>query len=52
MGVTIDAFPTEAGGLAEYEPQVVFQADWSRGGDAIVARRGISKISDLRERKL
>ena len=52
MWATIDAFPTEVEGLAQYDPQVVFQADWSRGGDAIVSRRGISKVSDLRGKKI
>ena len=28
---TIDALPTEIAGLADYDPVVVFQADWSRG---------------------
>jgi NitT/TauT family transport system substrate-binding protein len=45
---TIDAFPTEVEGLKEYEPQVVFQADWSRGGDAVVVRRGINSVQDLK----
>lgn len=49
---TIDAFPTEAGELADYQPQVVFQADWSRGGDAIVVRRGINSVADLRGKKI
>lgn len=48
---TIDAFPTESGGLSG-DPQIVFQADWSRGGDAIVVRRGISSIKDLRNKKV
>ncbi len=52
MWATIDAFPPEVAGLAQYQPQVVFQADWSRGGDAIVARRGINKVSDLRGKKV
>ncbi len=52
MWATIDAFPTEVEGLAQYQPQVVFQADWSRGGDAIVASRGINKVSDLRGKKI
>jgi len=52
MWATIDAFPTEVAGLSQYQPQVVFQADWSRGGDAIVARRGINKVSDLRGKKI
>ena len=53
LWATIDAFPTEAGGdLAQFDPVVLFQADWSRGGDAIVARRGISKVSDLKGKKI
>jgi len=52
MWATIDAFPTEVEGLSQYQPQVIFQADWSRGGDAIVAIRGINKVSDLRGKKI
>ncbi len=48
---TIDAFPTESGGLSG-DPQIVFQADWSRGGDAIVVRRGITSIKDLKGKKV
>jgi NitT/TauT family transport system substrate-binding protein len=52
LWATIDALPTEMEGLASFDPQVVFQADWSRGGDAIVARRGISGVSDLKGKKI
>jgi len=53
LWATIDAFTTEAGGLwDEYEPQAIFQADWSRGGDAVVVRRGINKVSDLKGKKV
>jgi NitT/TauT family transport system substrate-binding protein len=52
LWATIDAFPTEAGEMADYQPQVVFQADWSRGGDAIVVRRGINSVADLRGKKI
>lgn len=52
LWATIDAFPTEVKGLEQYQPQVVFQADWSRGGDAIVARRGINKVQDLKGKKI
>ncbi len=52
LWATIDAFPTESAGLKDFEPQVVFQADWSRGGDAIVVRRGITKVSDLKGKKI
>ncbi|MHC1776659.1 MAG: phosphate ABC transporter substrate-binding/OmpA family protein [Lentimicrobium sp.] len=52
LWATIDALPTEMEGLAEFDPQVVFQADWSRGGDAIVVARGIGAVSDLKGRKI
>ena len=49
---TIDAFPTEVNALKDFDPVVVWQADWSRGGDAIVARRGINSVSDLKGKKI
>ncbi|HHM21672.1 MAG TPA: transporter substrate-binding domain-containing protein [Bacteroidetes bacterium] len=52
LWATIDAFPTEAGELMDYRPQVIFQADWSRGGDAIVVRRGIKTVADLKGKKI
>lgn len=33
-------------------PQFIFQADWSRGGDAIVATYNIKTVSDLRGKKV
>jgi NitT/TauT family transport system substrate-binding protein len=48
---TVDAFPCEAGDLPG-NPRIVFQADWSRGGDAIVVRKGITKVSDLKGKKI
>lgn len=50
--ITADAFPTEAGAFKEFSPKIVFQADWSRGGDAIVVRSGINKANDLRGKKI
>ncbi len=52
LWATVDALPTEMPGLADYDPVVVFQADWSRGGDAIVARRGINSVEDLRGKQI
>ena len=52
LWATIDALPTEMEGLSNFDPQVVFQADWSRGGDAIVVRRGIAMVSDLKGKKI
>ncbi len=49
---TIDALPTEMGSLEAYDPKVVFQSDWSRGGDAVVVRRGITSVADLRGKKV
>ncbi|HHB79694.1 MAG TPA: hypothetical protein ENK85_10725 [Saprospiraceae bacterium] len=49
---TVDALPTEMGDLKDYDPVIVFQADWSRGGDAIVARRGINRVSDLKGKRI
>ena len=49
---TVDALPTEMGDLKDYDPVIVFQADWSRGGDAIVARRGINKVSNLKGKRI
>jgi NitT/TauT family transport system substrate-binding protein len=49
---TADAFPTEVNGLKEFSPKIVFQSDWSRGGDAIVARKGINTINDLKGKKV
>lgn len=52
LWTTADAFPVEAAGMASLSPKVIFQADWSRGGDVIVARRGIASINDIRGKKV
>jgi NitT/TauT family transport system substrate-binding protein len=52
LWTTADSFPTEAGGLKEFDPVIIFQSDWSRGGDAIVVREGINSINDLRGKKI
>jgi NitT/TauT family transport system substrate-binding protein len=51
MWVTIDAFPTESGSFGE-PVKFLFQADWSRGGDAIVATAGINQVGDLAGKKI
>jgi NitT/TauT family transport system substrate-binding protein len=52
LWATTGSFSTEAPGLKEYEPQIVFQSDWSRGGDAIVVRKGISRVNDLKGKSI
>jgi NitT/TauT family transport system substrate-binding protein len=50
MWSTIDSFPTESGGFGKVK--WLFQADWSRGGDAIVVRKGIKSVADLAGKKI
>ena len=47
---TIDASATQLGGLKKggADTRVFMQVDWSRGGDAIIAARGINSIEDLK----
>ncbi|MBN1416976.1 MAG: OmpA family protein [Bacteroidales bacterium] len=52
LWATVDAFTTEIAGLKEFNPQIIFQADWSRGGDAVVVRRGINNVADLKGKKV
>jgi NitT/TauT family transport system substrate-binding protein len=52
MWTTVDAFPTEVDALKDYDPVVVFQSDWSRGGDAIIVRNGINTVKDLKGKKV
>ncbi len=51
LWVTMDAFPTEAGNYGE-PVKFLFQADWSRGGDAIVTTAGISSVGNLMGKKI
>lgn len=51
---TADAFsfysaPDE---LAAMEPKAFIQVDWSRGGDAIIVKRGINSVNDLKGKKV
>lgn len=52
LWVTADAYPTEVEALQDYKSKFFFQADWSRGGDAIVVRSGINSINDLKGKKV
>jgi len=52
LWATVDAFTTESNGFRNEEAQIIFQADWSRGGDAIVATREIKAVKDLKGKKI
>lgn len=47
---TMDAFPlyTAPDDINSFGPKAFMQCDWSRGGDAIIVKRGINNINDLK----
>jgi len=49
---TVDSFPSEVAALHAQGVKILFQADWSRGGDAVVVRRGINSVNDLKGKKI
>lgn len=51
---TADAFPyyTAPDDINSFKPKAFMQVDWSRGGDAIIAKRGIKSINDLKGKKI
>ncbi len=51
---TVDAFPLYTGpqDINQYRPKAFMQVDWSRGGDAIIAKRGINSVNDLKGKKI
>jgi len=49
---TADSFPVYSAGLKNDEPVIVFQSDWSRGGDAIVVAPGIKTVADLKGKEI
>ena len=52
MWGTVDSYALEYDTLSAYDPKVVLQYDWSRGGDAVVATREIGRVSDLKGKKI
>ncbi len=51
---TADAFPlyTAPDDINQFKPKAFMQVDWSRGGDAIIAKRGINTINDLKGKRI
>lgn len=51
---TADAFPLYTGpnDINEFKPMAFMQVDWSRGGDAIIVKRGINTVNDLKGKKI
>ena len=48
LGNEVSAMATEMEKLGKHDPKILMQVDWSRGGDAIIGRRGIKSINDLK----
>ncbi len=51
---TADAFPlyTAPADINSFQPKAFMQVDWSRGGDAIIAKRGINTVNDLKGKRI
>ena len=49
---TADVLPIEAPSMVSFGMKVFMQIDWSRGGDVIVVRPGINKVSDLKGKNI
>ncbi|MEL6123484.1 MAG: OmpA family protein, partial [Bacteroidota bacterium] len=52
MTNTADGVLLEYDGIKDYNPEIFLQTDWSRGGDVIIGRRGITSINDLKGKKV
>jgi NitT/TauT family transport system substrate-binding protein len=54
MVQTADAFPLYTGpkDINEFGPKAIMQVDWSRGGDAIIVKRGINTVNDLKGKRV
>jgi NitT/TauT family transport system substrate-binding protein len=49
---TADAFPVEAASLAAFQPQIIFQSDWSRGGDVFIGKATVKSVKDLKGKRV
>lgn len=54
MVQTADAFPlyTAPDDINEFKPRAFMQVDWSRGGDAVIVKRGINTVNDLKGKRI
>jgi NitT/TauT family transport system substrate-binding protein len=51
---TADAFPlyTAPNDINAFKPKAFMQVDWSRGGDAVIVKRGIKSANDLKGKRI
>lgn len=52
--LTADAFPllTSADEINAFKPLAFLMTDWSRGGDAVIVKRGINSANDLKGKRV
>lgn len=48
LWATVDAFASEADGLADQKPRIQWQVDWSRGGDVAMAIEEVRSVNDMK----
>lgn len=49
---TVDRLPYVVDKVRNWNPKVIYQASWSNGADAILARKHIKSVEDLRGKKV
>lgn len=47
LWATVGAFTTEVSGLSEFGVKILFQSDWSRGGDNVIVVEDIKTLNQL-----
>lgn len=52
IGVTMDTLPYLLEHYSELQPQIIFQASWSSGADAIIGRKGLNSVADLKGKRV
>ncbi len=52
LWTTVDSYSLEYPALKDLNPVAIMQYDWSRGGDAIAVTKEITKVSDLKGKRV
>lgn len=52
MWTTVDCFSSQLPSILQLKPRLLYQVDWSRGGDSLVAKYGINTITDLKGKQV
>jgi NitT/TauT family transport system substrate-binding protein len=52
MWTTVDCFASQLPSIQSFKPRLLYQVDWSRGGDSLVVNFGIDNVADLKGKKV